>query len=228
MIDRVTITGADDATDPRHLLELSQEFPFVEWGVLLSRNNNRERFPSHAWIERLLDLEANNDCIKTAGHLCGSWVRELIKGVPSYFDEHRHPLRRLQLNYGWDQGGDFLPILPRGTQYIIQLGDEYREDKIQFVRQGLAAGHDLSVLFDRSGGRGELPTEWPQAIPGVYCGYAGGLGPDTLEAQLPLIEKAANGQAVWIDMENNVRTKFRFDLTKVRQALNICRPHVRS
>ena len=32
ILDRVTITGADDSVRPTDLLELSREFPFVEWG----------------------------------------------------------------------------------------------------------------------------------------------------------------------------------------------------
>ena len=34
----VTITGADDSIQPSQLLDLQKEFPFVEWGILLSRN----------------------------------------------------------------------------------------------------------------------------------------------------------------------------------------------
>jgi hypothetical protein len=33
----VTITGADDAVDPEELLQIQQRYPFVEWGILLSR-----------------------------------------------------------------------------------------------------------------------------------------------------------------------------------------------
>ena len=36
-LNRVTITGADDFTEPKDLVELSEEFPFVEWAILLSQ-----------------------------------------------------------------------------------------------------------------------------------------------------------------------------------------------
>lgn len=32
----ITITGADDLVDLRALAELSEEYPFVEWGLLLA------------------------------------------------------------------------------------------------------------------------------------------------------------------------------------------------
>lgn len=52
MLERVTITGADDSTDISQLVELSQEFPFVEWGILVSRRSEGgPRFPSREWID---------------------------------------------------------------------------------------------------------------------------------------------------------------------------------
>jgi len=78
------------------------------------------------------------------------------------------------------------------------------------------------VLFDSSGGRGLAPVSWPAPLPGTTCGYAGGLGPDTLTEQLPLIHTAANGRGYWIDMEGRLRTpEDRFDLDRARRCLEI-------
>ena len=36
ILDRVTITGADDSIHVEQLAELSQAYPYVEWGILVS------------------------------------------------------------------------------------------------------------------------------------------------------------------------------------------------
>ena len=41
----VTMTGADESVDPKALIELSKEFPFVEWGILIGSQSGM-RFPS--------------------------------------------------------------------------------------------------------------------------------------------------------------------------------------
>jgi hypothetical protein len=46
MLERVTITGADDSTSIDEMLALSRRFPFVEWGILVSkRHEGSYRFP---------------------------------------------------------------------------------------------------------------------------------------------------------------------------------------
>ena len=47
MLTTVTITGADDRVDPWELARLSEEFPHVEWGVLISTGRaGTPRYPS--------------------------------------------------------------------------------------------------------------------------------------------------------------------------------------
>ena len=68
-LDRVTITGADDSVDPLQLRALSLEFPFVEWGILVSHSNTictsypKPRFPSPKWIADLQGL------VSVTGHV---------------------------------------------------------------------------------------------------------------------------------------------------------------
>jgi hypothetical protein len=55
-ITKVTVTGADDSVHPHQLVTLAEEFPFVEFGILLSRNSmGRTRFPSRAWLVNMLE-----------------------------------------------------------------------------------------------------------------------------------------------------------------------------
>jgi hypothetical protein len=41
----------------------------------------------------------------------------------------------------------------------------------------------------------------------IPCGYAGGIGPDSILSVLANVSRAAKGQPVWIDMESSLRTK---------------------
>ena len=81
-LKRVTITGADDSTSIPELVNLSKEFPFVEWGILVSKRHEGEfRFPSRHWIERFSDV-AGRAKLNVSTHVCGVWVRQMfVRGV---------------------------------------------------------------------------------------------------------------------------------------------------
>lgn len=74
----VTITGAADDTDIEIPIDLSAEFPFVEWGILISKSQEASgRFPSCKWMEEF-SLAATNHRLHVSTHLCGQWVRNLL------------------------------------------------------------------------------------------------------------------------------------------------------
>ncbi|KKM20298.1 hypothetical protein LCGC14_1646870 [marine sediment metagenome] len=80
MLDRVTITGADDAVDVEELAALADEFPFTEWGILLSQSRmGQPRYPTFEWIRELLEakkerLPFSHHRFQLSGHLCEKWV----------------------------------------------------------------------------------------------------------------------------------------------------------
>ncbi len=77
-IDKVTITGADDSTDVQWMLSMQERFPFVEWGLLVSKSQmGRYRFPSLDWLAK---LAPHQDKLATSMHVCGKWVREICNG----------------------------------------------------------------------------------------------------------------------------------------------------
>lgn len=233
MITRVTITGADDSVNPQDLAHISSEFPFVEWGILVSRTQfGKPRYPSLDWISKLYNLKMDILKLPLSMHLCGSYVRDLVQGEPipdivgwiSFFE-------RMQLN--------FHAIPHTHTEGMLQNLANcglFREYIFQYdgVNDGIAriaqkAGITTSVLFDKSGGAGILPDEWPALIDDMKCGYAGGLGPVNLKEQIELIEAKAGDAEIWIDMETHVRSSDDtfLDLGKVVECLAIAHPYMK-
>lgn len=248
---QVTITGADDRTDISKLLDLSKRYSFVEWGILLSQNNaGWPRFPGQRWIQELAELqEGERKRINLSLHLCGAYVRGFLAGLnPARAD---HPAgwdvaRRVQLNFhGMPHVRDDKAFVSRlverpSKQFIFQMDGTQNRAHFQFAAD---SGIGVSPFFDTSGGKGKLPDQWPKAefkpsqglsyYPGfAYHGYAGGLGPDNIEAQLPRIAEAAGEARFWIDMEGQMRTRVNpssydtLDMDKVERVLEICQRYM--
>lgn len=236
ILDRVTITGIDDSTDVKHLADLTEEFPFVEWGVLVSATQFGvgARFPSRSKIVYFC-REIPKD--RLSMHICGGWIRSMLLGTNPLSKNLHEGFGRIQLNFhGIDYACDpeFLikALLEFGQSQIIFQVDGRRGCKyLDYVKKFDSESKVNAVpLFDTSGGAGVIPKEWP--IADIHCfpyyGYAGGLGPDNLAQQIPLIAQAAGDCRIWIDMETKVRTPDdrKLDLDKVRQCLKIARPFV--
>lgn len=223
-LERVTITGADDSTNVNDLVAFSKEFPFVEWGILVSKYKNQARFPSLQWIDNFSSLAKVNN-LNVATHICGKWVRELLKGdmeweaLPTCVDVSN----RIQIN-------THAELLPSNVAFIYNL--ERKKEKtfiFQFdgVNDHLAsvakeAKLKVEILFDTSGGAGILPSYWKPAMGLIPSGYAGGLCADNIFNQLQKISEVCP-YPFWIDMERRVRTydDAKLDLDQVRAILKI-------
>jgi hypothetical protein len=224
-LTRVTITGADDGIAPAELAALSREFPFVEWGVLFSINRQgSRRYPSYAWIGRLLALRGSAH-IRLSAHLCGQLAREtalggITHGIQAEFG-------RIQLNGYESLGWPFVDAI-RATEaeFILQVREESALKAAAVDARRIDRGRG-SILYDISGGKGVEIAFFPPPPAGVCMGYAGGIKPATV-AEVPgaLRSMSAN---YWIDMESGVRSADdRFDLGLVRQALVNVQPYVGS
>lgn len=257
MIDRVTITGADESIKPHELISLTREFPFVEWGILASHNNTIlsggcNRYPSFKWIGLLQGLAVETGALPNlALHINGKWVRDLLIGNTAFFPfEFLNGFNRVQLNFHAEE----TPCIPQlfaarlkeiGKEFIFQLDGASGNAHLDSANENEVG--KCYGLFDVSGGAGILPDKWPQPIYNdvhsngediqevwAYHGYAGGLGPDNLAEQIPLILAAAGETRhtsegrIWIDMETRIRSNNDrlFDLGKVRRCLEIAAPFV--
>lgn len=185
-IQFVTITGIDAATDIARVQALSARFP-VEWAILMSPDlqGAHPRFPGMDVVDAFRTLP-----VAKAAHLCGAHAKAIMAdGDPGVdlagFD-------RAQINHRRPDAALVAAFAARhGVQGIMQ------SRTLDFPETG-----DVQVLFDRSGGHGRVPLEWP-VHPGRLVGLAGGISPVTVEAVLAAID--ASGP-VWLDMETGVRT----------------------
>lgn len=236
IIDRVTVTGADDSTDIPMMVDIQAEFPFVEWGILLSKSiMGVSRFPSLEWLETLNVHRAE---LNLSGHLCGRWVRDICDGnvdeagTPTVLTDvppFEFLFDRVQLNFHAYQHriediGAFTRQVDKLADQVILQFDDVNNHLLTSVR---LEGVDAVPLFDTSGGAGILPKEWPKVL-NCYCGYAGGLSPDNLPEQMELISSKCGDGPIWIDAETWLRSDGDrvFDMEKVRAVLEEAKPWV--
>jgi hypothetical protein len=232
----VTVTGADDNTLPMEMVQVSQKFPYVEWGILFSRSSEgRNRFPSRSWIDGLAEVQQTFN-LKLSAHVCGGWVRSLLNGEPGFFEDRAdilHLFKRFQIN---THGIKFGLLSGHSDRFFTQLTNLGKWGQFIFQQDGVndgllniaqLAGIDAVPLFDRSGGTGTLPSEWPQPI-GDFSGYAGGLSAVNVTEQLREIEKVTPNKTIWIDAEAKLRSGdlSRLDLGQVVGYLSAAKKYV--
>jgi len=254
-IRTVTITGADDGVDPSDLLSLSQRYPFVEWGVLVSwKRYGTLRYPSPQWIDTLALAQRVSGTGAFAAHLCGEAMRDAVRVLtdphPAHVAEWMLPIGispdqydqlfgRTQFNFHVGREGLTelqLTALMRSwrASRIGALITQHNEANAAIWSAfqagdlgGKVSGPRHQILMDASGGRGRAPDSWPRPIAGVASGYAGGIGPETIGADLDRIAQAVGDGVIWIDMEGRVRDEAdRFDLNRVETVLRAVRGRV--
>lgn len=233
MLNKVSLTGPDDRTPIAALNALGARFPFVEWALLyVAHNEGAPRNPTQAWREAFFDAAPAGH---SAVHLCGSLAfQQLLAGsLP------REILRakRLQLNVNARRreltDAEVLAVYGRaldlGPDIILQRHADTAKLIAAFVARLPPADRSrVHVLLDESKGTGKSPQVWsrPAGLDGLYCGFAGGLGPANIAGVLPVLD--ALGAPCWADMESGVRTDNEFDLEKARQVLAACEAHLKN
>jgi hypothetical protein len=226
----VSLTGADDRTDIADLVRLSSLYPFVEWALLYVPHPGGPRNPTPVWREQFFDTPMDGS---NAVHLCFKQpFEELLAGtLPA--DVQR--AKRLQLNIN-ARGIDFTDeqvfevykrALDLGPDVILQYQTATVAVAERFITSlAPADAKRVHILLDESRGTGKTPDSWalPSTLEGLYCGFAGGLGPENAAQVLAKVE--ALGQPYWIDMETKVRTDNQFDLAKCELVLQAAASHM--
>lgn len=239
-ITKVTVTGADDSTDANTLVEISKQYPFAEFGILLSKKhssgNGINRFPSKEWLRKLIDIWGNSDTLNLSGHLCGDWVNKTLLGAFPNFDEIDNGLKYIFDRYQLNTHGHKHVYDPIGLNKVIKTKALlyqtiiFQVDGVNDIVEQIANAEkhtNIAALFDLSHGAGILPTEWPGQLTGINCGYAGGLGPDNVKEQVEKIASISGGYPTWIDAETKLRPDERvFDLDEVVKFLEAAKEYI--
>lgn len=250
-LSKVTVTGADDTVPPEALFQLQKQYPYAEFGILLSEKYSYGagtlRFPSKKWLHELVvgcEL-AGLGRINLSGHLCGSYVRWIYGGVWVSLDAVEEGLQkrfqRFQINTHAEQQewvpnkmSTLLRALDVDTnakpprQYaqtvIFQLDDRHGTyAAMESVRRG---HRNIAGLHDLSHGAGVVPETWSKPLQGLVTGYAGGLSPRNVREHLFKIQEVA-GDGAWIDAETHLRSGGMFDLDKCAAFLGAAKPWVK-
>lgn len=227
-----TLTGADNTTDPKALIELSIKYPFVEWGILYSESKmGTGRYPTKEWINSFVDAviedwEKNSDGahINICLHICGSAVSKFINNTDRSLIALADAFDRVQLNFR-SNNFPIVDIISCLNRYPVQQIITQHNNANKLLVKHLSKQTNHALLFDTSGGRGIETAEWIAPLDKKLWGYAGGLGPDNVVEQLRKIQSLNKGRDFYIDMENKLRTDDKFDLTKVRKVLELVKEY---
>lgn len=220
MINLCTLTGVDVRTDLSRVIDLAAAHPFLEFGVLLSRTpeDKDARYPTFAEIERIVDGLTGK--ANLALHVCGRAVKEFVSGADDIDALIDAGIGRVQLNFP----------LPKMPFNVDELDAAISRTRAAVITQHFPANSILAevikaenhhVLFDASGGRGIAAADFARPFEGKYTGYAGGMGPENIEAAAAAVVAASGDTPVWIDMENRIRTDGYLDLSKCETVADI-------
>jgi hypothetical protein len=204
----ITFTGIDRADLLPGMLALSARYP-IEWGVLVdAAQEGLPLFPT-ADVRRVLQSAP----LRLSAHICGAAARSIVDTGDALID--LTGFSRIQINHAraGSSENDILNSAIFGARHGVRAALQCQGDFPSDAR--------VDWLYDVSFGTGVRPTTWPAAMAGLpFCGYSGGLGPDTVRGTLPKFD-IADGASYWIDMESGVRTENRFDLAKCEAVCRI-------
>jgi len=234
-ISYLTLTGADDKIDPLALAKLSDQYPFIEWAILISdQREGTSRYPTKEWRNEFYKALPNSN---KAAHLCGKEVLSRLVAEDAQLTAELNEYQRVQLNFNAKHMDEsILKGLIRctasgiyhhnsgvGTQFITQYNESNQDITLLFNHANRNNPDIHGILFDASGGLGKSPDAWPKPFTNKLCGYAGGLGPDNIVDELNNIRTTVGTQFgaehtnLWIDMESKLRTNEDFDLAKAHE-----------
>jgi hypothetical protein len=208
-IDGITISGADDAVDPARLYELSDKYPFVEWGILdYPEKSGSERYPSDEWIEKF-DRFAPR-FVRRAIHLCGGATDQFCSGDLSVVRDaayHEPTFDRVQVNltpkilamYSPSEIARLLIVSNSVVPTIIQANDITLSVIVSLTQGKDAEGKYVQILIDESRGKGkslgdmkDIVSKWGGLFETSKCGFAGGIVPANIEEVIRQVKSVDN------------------------------------
>lgn len=214
MINKVTFTGIDNKTNLNDLIILQQEYPFVEYGMLISENNtNNDTNPRYPSLRILDGLEKG--MLNLSLHVCGKLARDIVQynnwePVYKMMGTYMDLFSRIQLNVAGTRKISKDLTFPEDKDIIIQL----TQNKLDIYETYKEPPH-ICGFQDASGGRGIVSCGWMKTQD-IYFGYAGGINEENVLNVIQEIN-AVNSNDFWIDMESSIRTDDIFDIEICRK-----------
>jgi len=244
-IVKVSMIGANENLPVQDIVDFLHAYPMAEIGVGVSRGKGACGTPRFDYVMSLLH-EYNAKYIpgKTgtvALHINGNgkdgadgWPAVVSRGgfPASLITMMCFPNMSIQLNHlGYDfakEGAQCLAesyFLWQNSRLILSYCSKTADYVRAFMTaMGAKSKHDLKwdILYDASFGGGKMAQQYAAPLyPGIRQGYAGGLGPDNIEAELEKIRAVQINQnaEIWIDAEGKLRNqdKKTLDLAKAEQ-----------
>jgi len=226
-------------SDPRNYNQVADMFdlwdidPRVEVAVQMHPGKVSPGTERYNWIKDLfhglygfnenLAIHVNNDW---CDDICNGKVPDELKYFFNYTNFYSEPIvKRVQLNMPQKTADRFNPhklksVIDYYNEYykkdfIIQYNDRTKDAVDALDRTGAK----FQLLFDASGGRGQLPRAWQSPVYPIFHkqGYAGGLKPENVSENLDKISKVAGIFPTWIDAEGGLKTDDKFDVKRARQ-----------
>lgn len=205
ILNFVTCSGTNEFTDIRELVALMQEFPLGEIAVQVSEKQSPAGGARIEWVRELASyLKDNNIAINAALHINRTWVEQLCKGIIlpelqdliELQDIYGLPLfKRLQLNFKLgrddvhDDCDETLVMLQKRIKRRFILSCNQSNERL--IKMLYLEGLRFDVLYDSSFGAGIAPESRRNPLfTDVLQGYAGGITPANVCAELEKIEKA--------------------------------------
>lgn len=205
----ITFTGIDDVTPVEELIALAAVYP-CEFGILYGTN----RGGRYAYPGTIREIVDRGKTLRFSAHLCGKAVTEVYDGKVPDLVVPASRFARFQLNA--KKAPPPVNPKPEHIGFALTLVDKIGIPAIiQCGAFPLDPVKNVSWLFDRSGGQGLSPKEWPHYTGNEIVGYAGGISPLNISDVISSI-KTKN---YWLDCETRIRTNDRFDVNKCREIL---------
>ena len=218
-LNKIVLSGANEHTDVKELLALCNAYPFVEIGIQVSGSKASFGSARYWWLHTLAAHASPKNHL--ALHLNQDWVEGFCAGkIPPELNtflnlEHHNGtpvFKRIQLNFkiGREKTPDMSTLLQtiRFYQPKHKFIWSYNESNQAFIEQVYQRRFPIdALLYDSSFGEGIVPSERPAPVfADVYQGYAGGLSPENVEAELQKIQAVVQEHRnIFIDAEGALK-----------------------
>lgn len=218
-LSTIVLSGANEHTDAQAIISLCKNCSYLaELGIQVSGEKAYYSSGRYWWLQLLCHLATPD--INIALHLNKDWVEDFCAGkIPPELETFlalSHPdgspkIKRIQLNFkiGREKKPDLYTLLSTMKRYARHdFILSYNDSNQDFIRQIRKSGFKIgALLYDSSFGEGIAPSKRPAPVfNDVYQGYAGGLSPDNVVAELEKIDTVVPpGKSFFIDAEGKLK-----------------------